>query len=66
MEIDTFCHFPGACGPEDEAEHTYHFQNLKQAIQIQDPTLDLAGVVAFGDRDKGMVAAADRELGMMS
>ena len=39
---------------------------MKQAIQIQDPTLDLAGVVAFGDRDKGMVAAADRKLGMMS
>ena len=39
---------------------------MKQAIQIQHPTLDLAGVVAFGDRDKGMVAAADRELGMMS
>ena len=56
----------GTCGPEDEAEHTYHFQKFKEAIQIQDPTLDLAGVVAFGDRDKGMVAAADRELGMMS
>ena len=56
----------GVCGPENQAEHTFHLSTFREAIIDQDPNLDLFGIVAVGDRDKGMGAAAGIELGMMS
>ena len=56
----------GACRTEDETEHTQHFRKFREAVELQDPQLNLGEIIGFGDRDKGMGAAADRELGMVT